>query len=42
MANFSQEAKVVVVGGDDSETSFAFDALVENEDGACMVWGCYR
>jgi hypothetical protein len=27
------EAQVVVVGADDSETSFAFDALVENEEG---------
>jgi hypothetical protein len=29
-----QEAKVVVVGADDSETSFSFDALVENEEGS--------
>ena len=31
------EAQVVVVGADDSEKLFAFDALVENEDGeTCM------
>ena len=28
-----QEAKIVVVGADDSETSFAFDALVDHDEG---------
>lgn len=31
------EANVVVVGADDSEISFTFDALVESEDGGCQV-----
>ena len=32
-----QEANVVVVGVDDTETSFTFDALVENEEGECRL-----
>ena len=32
-----REAQVVVINADDSQTSFTFDALVENEDGLCST-----
>ena len=32
-----REAQVVVINADDSQTSFTFDALVENEDGRCST-----
>jgi hypothetical protein len=37
-----QEAQVVVVGADDAEVSFTFDALVESEDGESIATGCCR
>ena len=37
-----QEAQVVVVGADDAEVSFTFDALVESEDGESIATGRCR